>query len=337
MLHLHPGRVTPGAALSAAVLFLSALICGAMPMVAQAQTIAYPNKPITLIVPYTGGTTADTLARLLGAKLAERWGVTTVADNRAGASGIIGTEAAAKALPNGYTLLFTATAHGTVPALKAKLPFDPIKSFVPVSLLATSAMGLVVSPKVSATTVKEFIDIVRAQPGKLDYSTPGAGGPQHLAMELFMQETGTELVHVPYKGSSGALTDVIGGHVQASIVSLQTSSSAINSGQLRMLAVMSEERSPAFPNVPTLKELGLPNLVVETWYGVMAPAGTPAEIVAKINNELNSILQLPEIREAFAKQGLVPAGGKPERLRDLLAQEIPRWTKVVATAKIKTE
>ena len=152
-----------------------------------------------------------------------------------------------------------------------------------------------------------------------------------------MQETGTELVHVPYKGSAGALTDVIGGHVQASIVSLQTSSNFINSGQLKMLAVMSDERSIAFPKVPTLKESGLANLVVDTWYGVMAPAGTPAEIVAKINTELNSILQLPDVREAMAKQGLVPVGGKAERLRDLLALEIPRWTKVVTAAKIKTE
>ncbi len=307
---------------------------------ARAQTPSpapYPNKPITLIVPYTGGTTADSLARLLGTKLSERWGVATVTDNRAGASGIIGTEVVAKALPNGYTLLFTATAHGTVPALKPKLPFDPIKSFSPVSLLATSAMGVVVSTKVPANSLKEFIELAKSQPGKMDYSTPGAGGPQHLAMELFMQETGIELVHVPYKGSAGAMTDVIGGHVQASIVSLQTSSNFINSGQLRMLAVMSDERSSAFPKVPTLKELGLANLVVDTWYGVMVPAGTPPEIIAKISAELNSILQLPDVRDTMAKQGLVPVGGTPERLRDLLTLEIPRWAKVVAAAKIKTE
>ena len=340
MLQSHVGQITPFASFSAAVALASAL-AATVTLTAQAQpqaaTNTYPNKPITLIVPYTGGTTADSLARLLGAKLSARWGVATVTDNRAGASGIIGTDAAAKALPNGYTLLFAATAHGTVPALKTTLPFDPIRSFVPVSLLATSALGVVVSPKVPANSLKEFIDLAKAQPGKLDYSTPGAGGPQHLAMELFMQETGTRLVHVPYKGSAGAMTDVVGGHVQASIVSLQTSSSFIHSGQLRMLAVMSEERSPAFPNVPTLKELGLPNLVVDTWYGVLAPAGTPPEIVAKINTELDSILQLPDVREAFAKQGLVPVGGKPERLRDLLAQEIPRWSKVVATAKIRIE
>ena len=304
---------------------------------ASGSAQGFPNKPITLIVPYTTGTTADTLARLLGTKLGERLGVATVTENRAGASGVIGTEAAAKAAPNGYTLLFAATAHGTVPALRAKLPFDPIKSFVPVSLLATSAMGLVVSPKVPAQTVREFIALAKAQPGKLDYSTPGAGGPQHLAMELFLQETGTDLVHVPYKGSAGAMNDIAGGHVQATIVSLQTASTFIHSGQLRMLAVMSDERSPAFPNVPTLKESGLPNLVVDTWYGVLAPAGTPPEIVAKISAELHAVMQLPEVRDTMAKQGLTPVGGRPERLRDLLALELPRWSKVVQQAKIKIE
>src|SRR5260221_166938 len=332
MLQPHAGRFTPSAFLAGIL-----AICAIKSWTADARPTPTPNKPITLIVPYTAGTTADSLARLLGAKLTERWGVATITENRAGASGIIGPDTAAKAHPNGYTLLFAATAHGTVPALKPKLPFDPIRSFVPVSLLATSAMGVVVSPKVPATTLREFIDLAKSQPGKLDYSTPGAGGPQHLAMELFMQETGTELVHVPYKGTAGALTDVIGGHVQASIVSLQTSGNFVNSGQLRMLAVMSEARAPAFPNVATLEGLGLPPLVVDTWYGGLAPACTPPEVVAKVHNGLDSILQLPDIREAFAKQGLLPVGGKPERLRDLLALEIARWTRVVATAKIKTE
>jgi tripartite-type tricarboxylate transporter receptor subunit TctC len=304
---------------------------------AQAQTAPYPRGPITLIVPYTTGTTADTLARLLGAKLSERWGVAVVTDNRAGASGVIGTEAVAKAANNGQTLLFTATAHATVPALRPKLPFDPVKSFVPVALLGTSAMALVASNKMEAKTVKEFIDLAKAQPGKMDYSTPGAGGPQHLAMELFMQETGTQLVHVPYKGSAGALTDVIGGHVLASVASLQTASTLVASGQLKMLAVMGEERSAAFPQVPTLKELGMPGLVVDTWYGVMAPAGTPPEVVAKVNAELNALLRLPEVREAIVKQGVLPVGGAPERLGQLLARDIPRWAKVVATAGIKTD
>ena len=305
--------------------------------VAQAQPAAYPAKPITLIVPYSTGTTADTLARLLGAKLSERWGVPVVTDNRAGAAGVIGSDAVAKAAPDGHTLMFTATSHSTVPAIRPKLPFDPIKGFAPVLLLGTSAMAVVVAPTVEARTLKEFVDLARSKPGQMDYSTPGAGGVQHLAMELFMQETGTKLVHVPYKGSAGALTDVIGGHVQASVSSLQTAGALIAGGKLRMLAVMSEERSPAFPNVPTLKEQGLSSLVVDTWYGVMAPAGTPAEVVAKINAELNALLRLPDVREALAKQGVMPAGGTPDRLQQLVVQDIARWTKLVASAHIKTE
>ena len=305
--------------------------------VALAQGSSYPSKPITLIVPYSTGTTADTLARLLGAKLSERWGVAVVTENRAGAAGVIGTEAAAKAAPDGHTLMFTATSHSTVPAIRPKLPFDPIKSFAPVVLLGTSAMAVVVSPTVEARTLKEFVDLAKSKPGKMDYSSPGGGGVQHLSMELFMQETGTKLVHVPYKGSSGALTDVIGGHVQASVSSLQTAGALISGGKLRMLAVMSEERSPAFPTVPTLKELGLSSLVVDTWYGVMAPAGTPPEVVAKLNAELNALLRLPDVREALAKQGVVPAGGGTERLQQLVAQDIARWNRLVATAQIKIE
>jgi tripartite-type tricarboxylate transporter receptor subunit TctC len=304
---------------------------------ALAQGNAYPNRPLTLIVPYSTGTTADTLARLLGAKLSERWGVAVVTENRAGAAGVIGSEAAAKAPPDGHTLMFTATSHSTVPAMRAKLPFDPVKSFAPVLLLGTSVMAVVVAPTVEARTLKEFVELAKSKPGKMDYSTPGGGGVQHLAMELFMQETGTKLVHVPYKGSSGALTDVIGGHVQASVASLQTAGSLISGGKLRMLAVMSDERSPAFPAVPTLKELGLSSLVVDTWYGVMAPAGTPPEVVAKINAELNALLRLPDVREVLAKQGVVPAGGTPERLQQWVVQDIARWTKLVATAQIKTE
>jgi tripartite-type tricarboxylate transporter receptor subunit TctC len=318
---------------------LAILLTSALSGLAQAQAplSAYPSKALTLIVPYSTGTTGDTLARLLGAKLSERWGVAHLVDNKAGAAGVIGSEALAKAAPDGHTLMFTATSHSTVPAVRPKLPFDPIKSFAPVLLLGTSAMALVVSTKVEAQTLKEFVALAKAKPGKLDYSTPGTGGVQHLAMELFMQDTGTQLVHVPYKGSAGALTDVVGGHVQASVSSLQTAGPLVTSGKLKMLAVMGEERSPAFPQVPTLKELGHPSLVVDTWYGVMAPAGTPADVVAKINAELNALLKLPDVREALAKQGVVAAGGTPDRLQQWVATDIARWTKLVATAQIKTD
>ena len=304
---------------------------------AQAQRSSWPERAVQLEVPYTPGTTADTLSRSLGAKLADRWKVAVVTDNRAGASGIIGTEFAAKAPPDGYTLLFTATSHGTVPALHPKLNFDPLRSFAPVVLLATSALAVVVSPSLPVSTLREFIDLARKDPGKLAYSSPGTGAPQHLTMELFMLETGTQLLHVPYKGSSGALTDLVGGEVQASIVSLQTAGTFVKSSKLRMLAVMSEERSPAFPDVPTVKELGLPKLVVETWYGVFAPAGTPGDVVMRVNQDLNALLQRPDVREDLAKQGLTAAGGTPERLGGLLQEELARWSRVVSSAHIKAE
>jgi tripartite-type tricarboxylate transporter receptor subunit TctC len=288
-------------------------------------------------VPYTPGTGADILSRILGPRLAERWKVGVVTDNRAGATGNIGTEFVAKSAPDGYTLLFTATSFGTNPAIHPKLPFDPVKSFTPVALVATSVMTVVVSPKLGVASLREFLDAARSQPGKLHYASPGNGGPQHLAMELLKQETGINLVHVPYKGMGGALSDLVGGHVQAAIVALQTAAPYAQSGKLRMLAVLSAERSPAFADVPTLKELGFPDLEVETWYGLFAPAGTPAEIVGMVNAEVNALLGQPDLRELLAKQGMIAAGGPPARLGDLVTRELARWSRVVAVAGIKAD
>jgi len=272
---------------------------------------------------------------LLQPRLAERLKVAVVVENKVGASGAIGTEYVAKAEPDGYTLLFTATSHGTLPAMKRSLPYDPVKSFTPVALAATSAMSFVVGPQVSASTLPEFVALAKKAPGTLFYSSPGAGSIQNLAMELVKIETGTDVVHVPYKGSAGAASDLVGGHVQATVAALQTMAPFVTTGRLKMLAVLSAERSPAFPDVPTMKELGHPNLVVDTWYGIYAPAGTPREAVAKLNTEINALLQLPDIREAFAKQGLTPVADKPERLGDLVEKEIARWNRVVATAGIR--
>ena len=298
-----------------------------------AQT-PYPSRAIRLVVPFSPGTTADTLARLLGSKLGDRWKVATVTENKAGATGIVGTDAVAKAGPDGYTLLFTATAHGTVGSLHKKLPFDPVESFTPVALLATSALALCVSPQLPVSSVGQFLELARKQPGQIRYSSPGIGGPQHLTMELIKLETGVDLLHVPYTGSAGALSDLVAGHVDASLVSLQSSAHYVSSGRLKMLAIMSDERSPAFPNVPTLKEVGHANLVAMTWYGVLAPAGTPAAIVGQLNAALNEAMQLPDVREAFAKQGLTAAGGPPKRLAELLTREVSRWKRVTEAAKI---
>jgi tripartite-type tricarboxylate transporter receptor subunit TctC len=304
---------------------------------AGAQEVAWPSRTIQIVVPYTPGTGADILARVLGPKLTERWRVGVVTDNRAGASGNIGTEFVSKAAADGYTLLCTATSFGTNPAINRNLPFDPVKGFAPVILLATSSVAVIVTPGLPAKTLGEFLELARSRPGKLYYSSPGNGGPQHLAMELLKLDAHIDLVHVPYKGSGGALADLVGGHVQAMIVSLQTAAPYVQSGKLRMLAVMSADRSPAFPEIPTLKESGFADLEVDTWYGMFAPAGTSNAVVTKLNAELNALIRQPEVSELLARQGMIAAGGTPERFGDLVKKELARWSRVVATAGIKAD
>jgi tripartite-type tricarboxylate transporter receptor subunit TctC len=297
----------------------------------------YPARPVHLIVPYTPGTGADILARLLGPKLGERWNAGVITENKPGATGNIGTEFVAKSPADGHTLLVVATSFGTTPALKASLPFDPVKSFSPVALIATSGLVVVVHPGVAARSVKELIDLAKREPGKMHYSSPGNGGPQHLAMELLKLETGINIVHVPYKGASGALQDVVGGHVQATIAAAQTAYPNVQGGKLRALGFMSAERSPAYPDVPTMKELGLSELEVETWYGMFAPAGTPSQVIDKVNKELNLALTDASVRAVLEKQGMTPAGGPPGRLGDLVKRELPRWARVVKAAGIKAD
>jgi tripartite-type tricarboxylate transporter receptor subunit TctC len=301
----------------------------------DAQPQAYPSKTVTIVVPFTPATGADVIARLLQPKLSESLKQAVVVENKVGASGAIGTELVAKAPPDGYTLLFTATSHGTLPATKRSLPYDPVKSFTPVALAATSAMSLVIGPQVAADNMAEFVALAKKSPGALYYSSPGAGSIQNLAMELVKIEDGIDLVHVPYKGSAGAASDLVGGHVQATVAALQTMAPFVTTGRLKMLAVLSGERSPAFPDVPTMKELGHPNLVVDTWYGIYAPAGTPREVVARLNHEINLLLQTPEIRDAMARQGMTPVVDRPERLGELVEKEIARWNRVVATAGLR--
>ena len=297
---------------------------------------SYPSRPVHVIVPYTPGTGADILARVLGPKLAERWKAAVVTDNKPGATGNIGAEAAAKSPPDGYALLLTATSFTTNPALKPA-PFDPVKDFAPIALLATGALGVYINPQVAAKNMREFIALVKRQPGKLYYSSPGTGGPQHLAMELLKLEAGMDIIHVPYKGAAGAISDLVGGHVQAMISALQTVAPHVQSGRLRMLAVMSAKRAEAFPDVPTLEEAGAPDLEVETWYAMFAPAGTPGAIVARINRDVNELLKETDVRDVLAKQGLDAAGGTPEVLGNRVKRELANWTRVVKAAGIKAE
>lgn len=301
----------------------------------SAHAADFPSKTVTLLVPYSTGTGADLMARLLAPKLSALWNVPVITENKVGASGAIGTEAASKAAPNGQTFLVTATAHGTVPAMRPKLPFDP-HAFVPVILLGTSALTLEVGGNSPVKTFKDFVQASKEANGELTYSSPGNGSPQHLAMELLSQEAGIKLLHVPYKGTAGALQDLMGGHVKASVVALQTAAPHVQNGKMRMLAVMSAERSPTFPDVPTLRELGLPDVVVNTWYGVVAPAGTPADIVRRVNADINALLQGKDIQEVMARQALTVAGGDSKRMGDLAEAELARWAQVVKAAGLKT-
>ena len=221
-------------------LFALLALCIFPPAFAQ----EYPTRPVHIIVPYTPGTGADILARLLGPKLGERWKVGVPTENKPGATGNIGADFVAKAAPDGHTLLFVATSFGTTPALQKSLPFDPVKDFAPVALVATSGLVVVTNPQVAASSMKEFIALAKRQPGKMHYSSPGNGGPQHLAMELVKLETGMDIVHVPYKAAAGALTDVVGGHIDATVAAVQTAHPHVQSGKLRALAIMSAERSP---------------------------------------------------------------------------------------------
>jgi len=309
------------------------LACAASLSIAQ----DFPARTVHLIVPFTPGTGADLLARLLGPRLAERWKVAVVTENKAGATGNIGADFVARSAPDGHTLLFVATSFGTAPALSRTLPFDPVKSFAPVALVATSALLVVTHPALPARSVPDLVRLAKREPGKIHYSSPGSGGPQHLAMELLKLETGVDIVHVPYKGSAGALADVVSGHVQVTIAGLQTAQPHVRSGRLRALAVMSATRASAFPDVATLSEQGLRELEVETWYGVFAAAGTSPQVLAKINADLNALLNDAAIRHAIEKQGMAPAGGPPERLGELLKRELARWTRVVNAAGIKAD
>jgi tripartite-type tricarboxylate transporter receptor subunit TctC len=310
--------------------FAIALAAGA----ASAQD--YPSRTVHLLVPYTPGTGADILARLIGPKLSERWGVAVVTDNRPGATGNIGADLAAKSPPDGHTVLFAATSFAVNPAM-ARLPFDPRTSFAPVALVATSSLAVLVHPAVPARDMRGFVALAKASPGKLHYGSPGSGGVQHLAMELIKLEAGIDVVHVPYKGLGGATTDLIGGHVQAMVAALQSVAPYVQSGKLRMLAVLSAERAAAFPDVPTLREGGFADLEVETWYAAFVPAGTPAAALQKLNAGINHALKDLAVKTSLEKQGMLPAGGDPARLERLLESELARWARVVNAAGIKAD
>jgi len=311
-----------------------ALLCAAA---SSAWAQDYPSRAILFVVPFTPGTTADSLARLVQPHLSQRWGVPVVVENRPGASGIIGIDSVAKANPDGYTYLFASTAFGTLAAMNPKLPYDPDKSFAPVMLLGTSPLSLVVSDRFPGKTVKEMIALAKARPGEINYASAGTGSVFHLTMELLQHEAGTRMVHVPYKGTTGVSNDLMAGHVQVSMMVFQTAVPLVQSGRVRMLAVMGSQRAQALPDVPTMVESGFPNMVVEAWTGVMVPANTPPAAIGKFNAEVNKVLALQDVKAAAAKIDVTLAGGTPETLDALVKKEIKQWAQVVQRANIKPE
>ncbi len=315
-----------------AALVLAALAAG--PVLAQQN---YPSRTITIIAPFSPGTGIDILARTCGQKLAERWGVAVVVDNKPGASGNIGTELAARAAGDGYTLMMTATTFALNPALSKKSRYDPLKSFTPVSLIATGVLSFAISANTPAANIGEFVALARSNPGKLNYASSGNGTPQHLTMELFKLATGVNVTHVPYKGAAEATKDLAGGYVDAMILPVHTVAPLVHAGKVRLLAVFSDERSSVFPTVLTLKEAGYPEVESSVWYGLMAPASTPPGIVRRLNGEISAILGLADVKDILAKQGLSPAGGEPERLSRLVGIELERWKRVIAEARIRAD
>jgi tripartite-type tricarboxylate transporter receptor subunit TctC len=316
---------------------IAALALSLAAFAAHAQG-SYPDHSIKIIVPFTPGTGIDILARTLGQRLGDGWKQAIVVENRPGASGNIGTDAVAKSPPDGYTLLMTASTLVLNRSLFKSIPYDPVKDFVPIAPLAIGSLALVVNPAVNATTVKELIALAKAQPGKLNYASPGNGTPHHLAMELFKSSTGTDLLHVPYKGSAGAVQDLLGGQVQVMFLPVHVALQHVQAGKLRMLAAGGTTRASATPQVPSLAEAtGIHNIDTDIWYGVYAPAGTPQPIVAKLNTAFNALLRNPEIAQTLEKQGLQPTGGTPDALGRTTREDLERWARVVRDAKIQPE
>ncbi len=297
----------------------------------------YPTKPIRLINPYPPGGGATIMGRVIAQELTERLGQSVVFDNRGGAGGIIGMEIAARSAPDGYTLTMATASTVTIHPLLSKVPFDPVKDFAPVSHVSNVPLLLVVHPSVAAKSTKEFIALLKAQPGKLNFASSGKGTISNLAGELFKFNTGVNMVHVPYRGGGPALVDVLGGQVQINFANILSSLPHVKGGRLRGLAVTSAKRSSAITELPTVTESGLPGYEVVQWNGVLAPARVPAAIVARLNSEIERMLALPEMKSRLAADGADAAGGPPEKFAAFIRSDIDKWTKVIKAANVQVD
>jgi tripartite-type tricarboxylate transporter receptor subunit TctC len=319
-----------------AVMASVALLAGATLVCAQSTT--YPERPIRIVVAYTPAGTTDILARVIGQKLTEAWGQPVIIDNRPGANGNIGTEYAAKATADGYTLLMgTAGTHGINPSLYRKLGFDAVKDFAPVSLVAMVPNIFVVNNAVPAKDLKEFIAYAKANAGKLNYGSPGNGSTAHLSMELFKSMTGIQMVHIPYKGSAGVLADLIGGQIVVTMDNMPVYVPQVKAGKIRALAVSPTRRSPAAPELPTVAEAGVPGYDSGAWFGLFAPAHTPKDLVDKLSRETARILKLPDVSARLVELGAEPVGGTPQQFAAHQKAEIAKWAKVIKDANVELQ
>jgi len=320
------------------LLFARSLIVGLTVLLVSfsaATADVYPSKPVRLLVAFPPGGTTDLLARIVAQKLSGRLGQQVFVENRPSAGGIVGTDSIAKAAPDGYNLLMAPSLHATNVHLYSKLPYDTVKDFAPVSLLATSPYVLVTNPMVPVNNMQQLVGYLKERPGKVNMSASAMASPQHLAAELFKRSAGVDVQLIPYKGSGAILPDLIAGRVSLAFENQAVVLPHIQSGSLRALAVSSPERSALLPNVPTAKESGLDNFVVIGWFGIMAPAQTPTEVIRKLNTEIVAVMQEPDIRERVAAMGARPLAGPPSDLQDLLTREIDVWGRVIRDAKIQ--
>jgi tripartite-type tricarboxylate transporter receptor subunit TctC len=297
----------------------------------------YPSKPIRLIVTFAAGGGTDLVARAVSPKLSENLGQPMVVDNRAGANGAVGADALAKAAPDGYTLCMCAAGTLAVGPHLTKQPFDTFKDFVPVSLVAISPFVVTVHPGVKATSVSELIELAKANPGKINFGSSGIGGAPHLSTELFKHMAGVDMVHVAYKGLGPAITDLLGGQIQLMFTDVGVVLPHLKAGKLRGLAISGATRSSAVPELPTVAEAGVPGYAASTWYGIFAPAGTPAPVVARISAEAGKVVALPEISSALVAQGVEPSASTPGQFAAFVRDEHAKWGKVIRDAGIRLE
>ena len=321
--------------LAAMGVFVALAAVGTCSMAVAQDAGSYPNRTIQLVVPYTPGTGADILSRILGPRLAERWKVGVVTDNRAGATGNIGTELVAKAPPDGHTLLFVTSSFVINPSYFRKINYDPIKDFAPIALTAISPHVLSVNTAVPAANVKELIALVKQNPGKYSYASAGTGQSAQLTAELFKLAYGLDIVHVPFNGGAPAMAATIGGHTQIAFNALPSAASFIKDGKVRPLAMTGRRRDPEFPDVPTFAEQGIPDQESVFLVGVVAPAGTPRDIVNLLNRELVRIIALPDVREKLNFIGYIGETDTPDEFAAMMKAEIAQWAKVIRDSKIQ--